>query len=324
MIIVGKFIAGVGAGGLYPLGGALSVEKTKDGGEQKLTASAWVISNQILGKTYPYLVALIFSGCSHQVSFRAIFFCGMIVNFLCGFCAPRTSELSLEAQGAVVQNRIRSEQIYEDVVDDSHSQIRSQEQAHAQINEQEESAFKKSLKDKKWLRALIGTGGTWFLFDVANYGVELHTPDLVAEIFGDANDIPSKVGQSLSILYFGVFGAAFSILWIRQRWSIKWLEIVGFVLSAFCCLLMAFAYQFEWSKWVKFGLLMLIQAALFIPNVTTYVLPLLTYPQEIRCSYHGLSAFLGKCGAAAGAYITPVLARSDWGLKKNLANKIFA
>jgi MFS family permease len=258
IVIVGKCIAGIGAGGLYPLGGCLAVERAKGIGANKVDTSAWVLSNQIPGKTWPYIVALIFSTCSHQVTFRAVFFGGIIVCFLCGFCAPTEDELGDLSKGSLrTGGRV-----------DNH--------------------FTAGLTDRKWWWALVGTGGTWFLFDVVNYGTELATPDLVDEVFGDHDkSIAEESGESLAVLYGGIFGAAFSILWIRQRWSIKWLEILGFMLSMVVCMIMASAFQFNWPTGVKFTFLCVLQATLMIPNVTTYVAPLLTYPTRIRSSFNG-------------------------------------
>jgi len=284
VVIVGKFISGVGAGGLYPLGGCLAVEAAKGTGARKVDTSAWVLSNQIPGKTWPYIVALIFSPASDQVSFRAIFFGGILLCFLCGFLSPRTRELSFMAQGHIHKGHV-------------------------------DSAFQHDIWACKWLRALVGTAGTWFLFDVANYGIELATPDLVDDVFGASDSIPEKAGESLAVLYSAIFGAAFSIIWIRQRWSIKWLEIVGFLLSMLMCIIMALSYHFKWSPGIQFMLLCFIQVTLMIPNITTYVVPLLTYPTLIRCSYHGWSAFSGKLGAALGAYVVPFVQRSAWGFE---------
>ena len=42
IVLVGKFISGIGAGGLYPLGGCLAVESARGTGARKVDTSAWV------------------------------------------------------------------------------------------------------------------------------------------------------------------------------------------------------------------------------------------------------------------------------------------
>lgn len=41
----------------------------------------------------------------------------------------------------------------------------------------------------------------------------------------------------------------------------------------------------------------------FGPNLTTYILPAETYPKEVRSTFNGFSAALGKLGAFLGVYL---------------------
>ena len=41
----------------------------------------------------------------------------------------------------------------------------------------------------------------------------------------------------------------------------------------------------------------------FAPNVATYVLPAMAFPAQVRSTFHGLSAGLGKVGAVVGTFM---------------------
>lgn len=50
------------------------------------------------------------------------------------------------------------------------------------------------------------------------------------------------------------------------------------------------------------------------PNVSTYVVPTIVFPEEVRSTFHGLSAGMGKLGALGGAFMYPLLTRFHLGV----------
>merc|ERR1712129_462818 len=48
-------------------------------------------------------------------------------------------------------------------------------------------------------------------------------------------------------------------------------------------------------------------ALYFGPNVATFVLPIVSFPSEVRSPFHGLSAAAAKVGAMTGAIMFPIV-----------------
>lgn len=84
------------------------------------------------------------------------------------------------------------------------------------------------------------------------------------------------------------------------------LHIWGFILIAVAFVLMAGLFS-ELRENNPDGLFALYCFLLFTlsggPNVTTFVLPSQSYPKDVRTTYNGMSAAMGKLGAVFGAYI---------------------
>ena len=81
--------------------------------------------------------------------------------------------------------------------------------------------------------------------------------------------------------------------------GIKKLQVYGFVLIAIAFLLMAVMFQplKDRNPDLLFSFYCLLLFFLtFGPNVTTYVLSAEVYPKEIRATFNGISAALGKVG----------------------------
>ena len=48
----------------------------------------------------------------------------------------------------------------------------------------------------------------------------------------------------------------------------------------------------------------------FLVNVTTFVMPAAVFRKEVRASFNGISAAMGKCGAVVGAFAFPAIGES--------------
>lgn len=161
-----------------------------------------------------------------------------------------------------------------------------------------------------WL-TLVGTGGTWFLYDVVFYSTSLFTPQIVESIFGDGEGVVAIAWESLLVTALGIPACAAAI-WVMGLRGGRWLSIWGFVFIAvaFAGLagaLTAFPERSQ-APGAKLALLATLTVALNGgPNVSTYVLPASAFRRAERGFYHGLSAAAGKAGAALGAFIFPPL-----------------
>ena len=169
---------------------------------------------------------------------------------------------------------------------------------------------KQSLLRPKWMLCMVGTAGAWFLMDVSLYGNTIAGPLIFALVNPHADLIHHTLMQAITLLVFAVPGYYFAAKYI-DRIGRKKLQILGFLMMAICFALIGgipairaivplFIVVFGVSYFfTQFG-----------PNSTTFLIASEVYPTSIRAKAHGLSAAIGKAGAAIATFILPFLLKS--------------
>ena len=161
------------------------------------------------------------------------------------------------------------------------------------------------LRNKRMLKLVLGTAGTWFLFDYAYYGNTLSLPSILKEVAPHAT-MQSKLVWTLGI--FVVFALPGYLLAVAKmdRIGHKRLQYIGFAVMAVCfgalgifsnltTSVLPFLAIFGLSYFfVEFG-----------PNTTTFVMPSEVFPVSMRTTGHGLAAGIGKLGAFIGVFLVP-------------------
>ena len=173
------------------------------------------------------------------------------------------------------------------------------------------SSLLRALLDRKYGRLLVGTAGTWFIYDVAWYGIIIFTPHVLKDIFGEDNSLLATSWQSLVVSSLGLPGVIGSIVLLKRKGA-RWLNIYGFALIGVGFLALALVYHASPGglKTLKFILFCFLVFTLNAgPNVATFVLPTICYPAPVRTTFHGISAAAAKLGAVFGAYLFPPLSR---------------
>lgn len=134
--------------------------------------------------------------------------------------------------------------------------------------------------------------------------------------------------QQLIALSTGIPACILSILHLKYR-SVKELQVYGFLLIVFFFVLLAALYsplQHGSSKNTDalFSIYCLLLFALsYGPNISTYILPALIYPKEVRTTFNGISAACGKLGAFTGVYLfVPVAQATSYPIGNNYNYKI--
>jgi len=169
---------------------------------------------------------------------------------------------------------------------------------------------KQSLWSPKWLLCLLGTGGAWFLMDVSLYGNGVFSTSIYGMILPNADLMHKTLLTTLTFLIFAVPGYYFAAKYVDRIGRIK-LQILGFVMMAICFIAIAFVLQGPKMVWVFFILYGFSYFfTQFGPNSTTFLIPSEVYPTSIRAKAHGLSAAIGKLGAATSAFILPFILAS--------------
>jgi len=128
--------------------------------------------------------------------------------------------------------------------------------------------------------------------------------------------------QQLIALSTGIPACLFSIIHLKYR-NVKELQICGFLLIVFFFILLASLYaplQHGDAKNIDalFAIYCLLLFALsYGPNISTYILPALIYPKEVRTTFNGISAACGKLGAFTGVYLfAPVAEATSYPIGK--------
>jgi PHS family inorganic phosphate transporter-like MFS transporter len=169
---------------------------------------------------------------------------------------------------------------------------------------------KQSLLRPKWLLCLLGTGGAWFLMDITLYGMGIFSTKIYSLLLPGADLIQKTLLTTITFLVFAVPGYYFAAKYV-DRIGRKKLQILGFIMMTVCFGAIAVAVQFQHALVlfvVLFGLSFFFTN--FGPNSTTFLIPSEVYPTSIRAKAHGISAAIGKLGAAASAFALPFMLAS--------------
>ena len=285
VIVACRLVIGVGVGGIYPNAAAITAESAgegEDGGERVGWAFFW----QSPGSIAPYALAwaLLATPASTpavtSLQFRALLAAGalpagavLLASYWLARDAPRNEGVSgggKEASAAAAA----------------------------------ESPLALALAQPELLRALVGTAGTWLLYDISYYGTAIFTPQILDSIFGDEASLADLCWQAIVKEIAGLAGVLAAIA-VMRRLGGRLLNVWGFLLLA--ALFAAFGLLYEVApnspSALKFAVFCALSFALnWGPNVATYCLPAQVFPKEVRTTFHGISAASGKIGAIVGTF----------------------
>jgi len=172
--------------------------------------------------------------------------------------------------------------------------------------------------DSSIRRRLYGTGVCWFLFDVVVYGIGLISPLIIANIIHDTGDITSNESiRSLSRLSLGTMALSIPgtllTIWIIPYKGVKWIQVVGFAVMATSTLLMGVLFSpLRNDVDGLFSVYCVLSLTTSIGvGISTYVLPALLFEREIRSTFNGMCAAMGKVGAFVGSMTFSAIVHSS-------------
>ena len=149
-------------------------------------------------------------------------------------------------------------------------------------------------------RSLLGTGLSWFLFDIAYYGTTIFSPLILSKFF-DKDNLVANCEQAILVNSMGVPAVMLTTAVLRHA-GLHSVQLYGFLFQAAAFATLGVAYQLApRNSTLLLSLFCVVTFALSTgPNVTTYALPPEMFPREVRATFNGLSAALGKLGAVVG------------------------
>ncbi|XXG94415.1 acid phosphatase pho5 [Hypoxylon texense] len=154
---------------------------------------------------------------------------------------------------------------------------------------------------------LFGTAGSWFVLDVAFYGLSLNNA-VILDVIGYSN---KNTHSAYEVLYNTAIGNLIIVLagavpgyWVSvatlDTLGRKTIQMGGFIILTILFVVMGFAYWHIPSN----GLLAIYVLAQFFfnfgPNTTTFIVPGEVFPTRYRSTSHGISAASGKIGSIIG------------------------
>ncbi len=311
-----RFLLGLGIGGDYPVSAVLMSEYANRNDRGRLVGL--VFSMQALGLVVGPLVALglLESHVGDDLTWRLLLALGALPAAGVVYLRSKMPE-SPRFQAAV---RGRAHQAAAELADFSRGVVPSFVPQPRPAGGVGPSRRRLSAVfcDKRLLRLLAGTAGSWFVLDYAYYGNTLSLPVILKNVDPGA-DLAAKLTWSLAMfVVFAVPGYVFAIWWM-DRVGHRRLQLVGFAVLAGAFFLLAMVPVLTASVGAfiaVFGLSYFFVE--FGPNTTTFVLPSEVFPVSVRTTGHGISAGVGKLGAFLGVFLVPAL-ETRFGLRPMLA-----
>lgn len=301
-LLIFRFVMGIGIGGDYPVSAVLMSEYSNRKDRGKLVGL--VFSMQALGLVAGPLVALTLlgSGIPGNIAWRLMLGLGAVPALAVVLLRRRMPESPRYT--ALVQGN--AQQAHDNLAKFSGSRVglSTQDQQVSQLT------FWQFIRNPKFLVTLIGTAGTWFLFDYAYYGNSISMPLVLKMVAPHASAITS-MGWSLLIFVVAAVPGYFLAVSKMDKIGHRKLQLIGFAFMGLAFGMIALIPNLT-HMIVPF--LLVFGASYFFaefgPNTTTFVLSSELYPVSMRTTGHGISAGVAKLGAFIGVFVFPLLTKA--------------
>ncbi|PSR21302.1 MAG: MFS transporter [Sulfobacillus acidophilus] len=298
LLLVFRFIVGIGVGGDYPMSGIIMSEYSNRKRRGFLVQAVFAMQGFGLLIGPAVAAALLASGVSDATAWRLMLGLGAIPAGVVVLLRRRIAETPHfllgargDAQGAA--------RVVGDLTATPTSAIPSVKPLS--------SSVRVLFKNRRFLLTLIGTAFSWMFLDMAFYGNSVSSSLIMKALSPTGTLLTHTLTSMLIFLVAAVPGYWVSALTI-DRLGRKFIQVMGFAV-------MAVAYGLLWlvpgiaHQTTEFLLIYAISYFFieFGPNSTTFVFPSEVFPVTVRGMGFGISASTGKFGAAIAAFLFPVL-----------------
>ncbi len=319
-LVVARFVLGLGIGGDYPVSAVLMSEYANRRDRGRLVGL--VFSMQAVGLVVGPLIglALLGSGVGHQWAWRLLLGLGAVPAAAVVYLRSTMPESPRFRASVVGDENGAGEdlapmvpvdpELGEAVAQRSRQTTDDGATAGAGARQPAAARLRDFLTDRRILLLMLGTAGTWFLFDYAYYGNTLSLPVILKDVDPHATLVAKLVWSLVMFVAFAVPGYLLAVLYM-DRIGHRRLQLLGFAVMSAAFLVLGvvpplttvvgpFIAVFGLSYFfVEFG-----------PNTTTFVLPSEVFPVRFRTTGHGIAAGIGKLGAFVGVFLVPQLQKS--------------
>jgi len=324
VLVVWRFIMGIGIGGDYPLSAVISSEFASTRTRGRLMTA--VFAAQGWGQFAAAIVStVVVAAFKHQISAdpstdpRHVDFCWrLIIGLGCvpGAIAlyfrltiPETPRFTMDIERNVKQasQDVDTFLTTGTFVVDPDAVV------------QRAAAPKASRRDfiayfSKWEngKILLGTSYSWFALDIAFYGLGLNNSIILqtigfgkppANLKGGAAIYQNLLNVSIGNMVLSVAGLIpgyYATFLLVDSWGRKPIQLMGFSMLTIIFVIMGFGYN-DILAHSQGAFVFLYCLANFFqnfgPNTTTFIIPGEAFPTRYRSTAHGISAATGKLGA---------------------------
>lgn len=281
LVLVCRFGMGVGVGGVYPLSATKTSEEST--GATAAVRVAQIFFWQAPGQMAPYAVAMLLEAtigsnthAQQQWSWRLLLGLGVVPSLLA--------------------------YVYSEIGDGEVDRPRSAAGTELTQCQVLVNAWANPITRGH----LIGCSASWFLYDVAYYGLALQIPDIIEDIYGDDLSLISDCKHGLILQSTGLPAVLLTIVALNY-YNMRDIQSVTFLCMAVLAVVLAGMWTSLADPDEQQTAFFLICAALTFftnagVNITSFVLPSQLFEKHHRASLNGVSAASGKLGAVVGAY----------------------
>jgi PHS family inorganic phosphate transporter-like MFS transporter len=305
-LVAFRFILGLGVGGDYPVSAVLMSEYANRANRGRLVGL--VFAMQALGTIAGYIagLALLSTGIiGHDYVWRILLALGAVPSAAVLYLRRRMPE------SPRYQTWVQGEErkAVASVLEYSDGTVAAATNGHAL--KPVRIKLGQFLSDRRTLLTLLGTAGTWFVFDYAYYGNSVSAPLIVKTVLGKGATVEQALAFNLIVFAVAAVPGYYLACAFMDRIGHRTLQLTGFFFMGLMFLLIG---VIPGVTTVIAPFLLLFGASYFFaefgPNTTTFVLAAECYPTSVRTTGHGFSAGIAKLGAFIGVYLFPDISKA--------------
>ena len=293
VLIVLRFILGIGIGGDYPVSATIMSEYAGKATRGMLVTMVFAMQAAGLIVGPLFASGLLAAHINEDLTWRILVAFGAVPALAVYWARRHLKETPrfLHANGQQE--------------DESGKVVRIDGHPNAQQSVSFWDGFHRLTSDSKILYRLIGASLAWFLMDFAYYGNTVSSPAVLSALGGDHTLLQKTLTQLGIFAVFAAPGYAVAAL-MMDRMGRKAIQIVGFGMMAISFAAMALIPGLDKMVWpfvTIYGISFFFTE--FGPNATTFVYPSEIFPVRVRTTGHGVAAAMGKIGGFAGVFTFP-------------------
>ncbi|KAF9415984.1 Inorganic phosphate transporter pho84 [Podila epigama] len=318
-----RFILGIGIGGDYPMSATVTSEWASAGRRGQLMSI--IFSMQGIGNMMASVMTLIILACFKSAIIEDVDNLDYVWRVCIGIgCIPAVSTIYLRLTmpespryAMDVENDVEKANMAVARATDNNTEAATAEQvlanqaavADAKANRNHNRDFIEYFSRWENLKVLIGTSSTWFLLDIAFYGVSLNQSYVLNAMgfVGDGtvyDNLWRTTLGNLTVSLLGFVPGYWFTVFLIEKMGRKKIQFMGFGMLTILFIILSAAFH-ELKKTVPLFVAVFTLAQFFFnfgPNTTTFVVPGEVFPTRVRATAHGISAASGKLGAILATF----------------------